>query len=268
MGDDEEEREPKYELYEKGSDKPREDGSQKFTGEGKAIFLNGDIYEGSYVDGLRAGKGSYTFKKNGDSYEGHYEENRKHGFGKMTYRSNGAGDDEEEAAEENVAKRGGSYLGRFSAGQRGCGENDNPNEVDSDGTFTYINGDIYVGQWKLGKKHGKGSYTYAKDGTKLEGEWESGKIISGKWIFPNGLFYSGSFRYNKPFGKGVWVFPNGNQLTGAYDQKEQANEDDAGGGGDEEEGAPKPDPKVWCHFKPTKSVTVRGGSTFFSRLGA
>jgi len=265
MGDEEEDTEPKYELYVKGSDQPREDGSQKFTGIGRAAYLNGDSYNGTYVEGLRTGQGVYTFKKFGDTYEGQYEENRKHGFGRMTYRNN-KGEEEEEAEEESAAPRGGSYLGNFCAGMRGCKADANPSEVASEGTFTYTNGDVYVGQWKEGKKSGKGSYTYAKDGTKLIGEWEAGKITSGKWVFPNGSFYSGKFRYNKPFGKGVWVFPNGNQLTGAYQQKEQVNEDEPPP--DEEDGAPRPDPKVWCQFKASKTVAVRGGSMFYPKFGA
>mmetsp|Transcript_44074 Transcript_44074/g.71417 ORF Transcript_44074/g.71417 Transcript_44074/m.71417 type:complete len:270 (-) Transcript_44074:177-986(-) len=269
MGDEEEEGEPKYELYVKGSDKPRQDGSQQFTGQGRAQYLNGDGYDGTYVEGLRTGKGLYAFKKNGDTYEGQYEENRKHGFGKMTYRSNTGGEEEEEAPDENAAPRGGTFLGQFSAGMRGCQANDNPDEVASDGTFSYVNGDVYVGQWKAGKKHGKGSYTYAKDATQLVGEWQEGKITTGKWIFPNGMFYSGKFRYNKPFGQGIWVFGNGSQLVGAYNQKEQVTEEDAGGGEEGEEGGPpKPDPKVWCQFKCGNSVTVRGGSMFQPKLTA
>lgn len=268
MNDEEEETEPKYELYVQGSDKPREDGSQKFTGQGRAAYLNGDGYNGTYVEGIRAGKGVYTFKKFGDDYEGAYQENRKHGFGKTTYRNNRGGDEEEDPPEEeeNAVPRGGTYLGHFTAGQRGRGA-ESPPETLSEGTFSYVNGDNYVGQWQDGKKHGQGSYTYAKDGTKLVGEWVTGKIVSGKWIFPNGTFYSGRFRYNKPFGKGVWVFQNGNQLTGTYDQKEQVNEEDPPPE-DEEGGAPKPDPKVWCQFKAKKSVAVRGGSMFYPKLGA
>jgi radial spoke head protein 1 len=264
MADDDDVGEPKYELYVKGSDKPREDGSQKFTGEGRAAYLNGDSYDGTYVEGLRAGKGVYVFKKTGDTYEGRYEENRKHGFGKMTYKSKAGGDDDEDPQDENAPPRGGTCLGNFSAGSRGCLPDEHPDQVPSDGTFTYINGDVYVGQWKAGKKHGMGSYTYAKDNTKLVGQWENGKIISGKWVFPNGTFYSGKFRYNKPFGKGVWVFANGNQLTGDYQQKEQPSDDPPPA--DDDENVVKPDPQVWCQFKPGACVTVRGGTMFYPKL--
>lgn len=261
MGDEEEEV-PKYKLFVLGQDKPREEGSQKFLGEGKALYLTkegalgGDTYEGSFVEGIRRGKGVYTFSKNGDVYSGHYEENQKHGFGKITYTSKTGLEEEGEEADP-LSTRGGTYLGHFAAGQRGSQTTES--SAPSDGTFRYANGDIYVGQWLAGKKSGNGTYSYAKDGTKLVGEWANGKITSGQWVFPNGTYYSGTFRYNKPYGKGVWIFGNGNQLTGEYLHKEQPGED---GGGDEDEGAPKPDPKVWCKFKCGQNVAVRGGTMF------
>lgn len=266
MGD-EEETEKKYELYVADSDKPREDGSQKFSGYGQAFYVTSeaapsDTYAGQFVEGFRRGKGMYTWKKNGDKYQGHYVDNKKHGFGKMAY-TNKTGEEEDGAEpDEAAAPRGGTFLGNYTAGMRGTMKKAVPGDATSEGTFTYVNGDIYVGQWRAGKKDGQGTYTYAKDETTMVGEWENGKITNGKWIFPNGMFYSGGFRYNKPFGKGVWAFKNGNQLTGSYEQKEQEAED---GGGDEEEGKPKPDPKVWCYFKHGKEASVHGGTMFKRR---
>lgn len=261
MGD-EEEGEPQYKLYPAGATEPRAEGSRDYTGKGKAEYKTGDTYEGDFVEGKRQGKGVYTFKQNGDIYEGFYADNMKSGFGKIVY-TNKKGDDEEggdaEDEEEGGAlPRGGKYLGFFSNNLRGCKEDQDPSSG-AEGTFSYTNGDVYVGQWRAGKKHGKGSYTFAKDDTKLVGEWDNGKIANGRWIFPNGTFYCGSFRYNKPYGKGVWVFRNGNQLTGEYIQKEQASEDaDA----EPEEGAPKKDPEVTCQFKYGTNVAVQGGTMF------
>jgi len=261
MGD-EEEGEPTYKLIDHRTGEEKKDGSRDFFGEGYATFVNGDTFDGSFANGNRAGKGLYTFKKNGDAYDGHYELNLKHGFGKMTYTAKTGEEEEGEDPDPTKPARGGTYLGYFAEGKRGG------KEGEADGTFTYVNGDTYVGQWSKGKKHGRGTYTYASDGTKLVGEWENGKITTGRWVFPNGTFYSGRFRYNKPFGKGVWVFNNGNQLTGAYDQKEQKDDED-GGGGEEEEGATeKPDPKVTCSFKHGKCVMVQGGSMFYPKFGA
>ena len=39
--------------------------------------------------------------------------------------------------------------------------------------MTYGNGDVYEGNWKDGKKNGKGKYTYT-DGTVYEGDWKDG----------------------------------------------------------------------------------------------
>jgi len=221
MGD--EDGEKKYKLIDKKDGKEREGGSKDWNGDGLAEYDNGDTYDGIFVNGNRAGKGVYVFSKNGDTYDGHYELNLKHGFGKMTYTSK-TGDEEEGDEPVGAPKRGGTYLGYFSEGKRGGKEGEN------DGSFTYVNGDTYVGQWSQGKKHGRGTYTYASDGTKLVGSWEKGKITIGRWVFPNGTFYSGTFQYNKPFGKGVWVFNNGNQLTGTYDQKMEQTEEEDGGG--------------------------------------
>jgi len=258
MGD-EDDGEKKYELYPYGQDAPRAEMSKMFSGFGNAFYTTGDTYDGVFIEGYRRGKGTYTFKKNGDKYEGFYEENKKHGFGKMVYSSK-TGEEEEDAAPEDgpPSTRAGTYLGYFTAGQRGC-KTQGGDPAMSEGTFTYANGDIYVGMWQAGKKHGKGSYSYAKDGTKMVGDWVQGKIVSGEWIFPNGTFYSGKFRYNKPFGKGVWIFRNGNQLTGEYIQKEQPTDDEPPA--DEEgEGVVRPDPKVWCRFQHGKNVAVQGGS--------
>jgi len=255
MGDGDEDG-PKYELYIPGQDAPRPEMSKMYSGFGLAKYPTGDTYDGVFIEGYRRGKGIYTFKKNGDKYEGYYEENKKHGFGKMEYTSKTGEEEEDAGDEEKPSTRAGTYLGYFTGGLRGSKVQGDGSM--SDGTFTYANGDIYVGQWQTGKKHGKGSYSYAKDGTKLVGDWVQGKIVSGEWIFPNGTFYSGKFRYNKPNGKGVWIFKNGNQLTGEYIQKEQPTEDEPPA--DEEADVVRPDPKVWCRFKHGKNVAVQGGS--------
>ena len=60
---------------------------------------------------------------------------------------------------------------------------------------------------------------------KLYGEWTAGSLGNGKWIYPNGMFYEGNFKNNKPNGEGKWVFKNGNELKGTYTQKEKEPED-------------------------------------------
>lgn len=246
------------------------DSSRMFTGKGKATYnlpdqeRAPDTYDGEFVEGFRLGWGTYVFGKNGDKYEGEYEQNQKHGLGKLTYSTRYGSD---ELDEEGAAPpRGGFYHGYFHKGKRGSPEQMHERQgetMKSEGTFTYCNNDTYVGQWRDGKKNGKGTYSFAADGTKLKGEWSEGKITNGQWLFPNGMFYTGRFRYNKPFGKGVWAFANGNQLTGEYKQEELTNDEEGGAPppaeGDGEE-APPPDPKVKCSLAYGEAVVVRGGA--------
>ena len=44
------------------------------------------------------------------------------------------------------------------------------------GTYTFANGDKYVGEWKDGKQHGQGTYT-GTDGTVMKGIWENGELV-------------------------------------------------------------------------------------------
>ena len=44
------------------------------------------------------------------------------------------------------------------------------------GTYIYDNGDRYVGEWKRGLRHGKGTLIYA-NGKIEEGIWKKNKLI-------------------------------------------------------------------------------------------
>ena len=43
------------------------------------------------------------------------------------------------------------------------------------GTFTYVNGEKYVGEWKNEKWHGQGTYTKANGTIYHSGEWVNGE---------------------------------------------------------------------------------------------
>lgn len=139
----------------------------------------------------RCGKGTYTYK-NGDIYEGDWKENQKHGLGLIKYLNEG------------------EYFGRFENGRR-----------HGEGVFTYKKtNDTYSGFWKYGNKHGEGIYTFNSSKLKLCGDWENGNFIKGKWIFPNGIYWQGEFKKNKPQGIGRWIFPDGNTVEGKFTQLE------------------------------------------------
>jgi len=62
------------------------------------------------------------------------------------------------------------------------------------GTYTWSNGDMYVGKWKNEKRNGKGTYTWS-DGSKYVGEWKNNKRNGqGKKTLPDGGKYVGEWK--------------------------------------------------------------------------
>ena len=185
--------------------------SRGYTGKAVAQYPNQDNYEGDFVDGIREGRGIYRYASSGEKYEGEWIKNFKHGIGKMTY------------------AKAGEYNGFWENGKR-----------HGEGVFTYTNGDTYSGWWKFGEKEGTGCYHFKETGMKLYGDWTAGSITKGKWIYPNGMYFEGSFENNKPKGTGKWVFKNGNELEGEYEQKPKEVDDDEVVEDEEENAVKKP----------------------------
>jgi hypothetical protein len=99
-------------------------------------------------------------------------------------------------------------LGTYSGGQR-----------NGEGLFQYKNKDRYSGEWKNGRKHGKGTYIIDASKVKLIGEWFEGEITKGKWILANGDAYEGHFEHNRPVGDGTWNLKNGTTVNGNYNHE-------------------------------------------------
>ena len=67
--------------------------------------------------------------------------------------------------------------------------------------IVFVNGDLYEGETKNGKMHGKGIMRYAH-GIFYEGEWKDGKRHGkGKMRFTNGEFCKGQWKNNKKHGR-------------------------------------------------------------------
>ena len=72
-----------------------------------------------------------------------------------------------------------------------------------------ISGDIYDGEWKDGKYHGKGTIEYS-DSTKYLGEWKDGKRHGqGTYIMSDGSMYAGQWKDSVPNGEGTYTFTDG-----------------------------------------------------------
>ena len=187
--------EQQQELKEYVITKIEEDGrtvqdksSENYTGKAQVQYPNGDVYEGTFLNGVRDGKGTMTYAEQGTKYEGEWKNNLKEGIGKMTFGTEG------------------EYTGHFVAGQRS-----------GEGVYKYLKTkDLYSGSWKNGLKHGKGTFIFFDTKMKIVGDWFNGQIMKGKWIFANGTYFEGKFENNYPKGEGIWHFANGNIIKGEF----------------------------------------------------
>ena len=88
------------------------------------------------------------------------------------------------------------------------------------GTYTWANGAKYVGEFKDGKKNGQGTETYANEpnkGDKYVGEYKDGKRNGqGTHTWPAGQKYVGEYKDNKYHGQGIISLSDGRKLDGYF----------------------------------------------------
>ncbi len=85
------------------------------------------------------------------------------------------------------------------------------------GTYTWPNGDKYVGEYKNHKHNGQGTYTFA-DGIKYVGEFKDGKRNGqGTYTYADGDKYVGEFKDEKYNGQGTYTFANGSKYVGEWE---------------------------------------------------
>lgn len=83
------------------------------------------------------------------------------------------------------------------------------------GTFTWDDGDKYVGEYKDGKKNGQGTYTWA-NGNKYVGEWNGEKEGQGTLTWANGDKYVGEWINGEKKGQGTFTWANGDKHVGEF----------------------------------------------------
>ena len=99
--------------------------------------------------------------------------------------------------------------------------NSNPTEIKIDSTYTFANGDKYVGEWMNGKKHGQGTYTWA-NGDKYVGEFKDSKNHGqGTFTWANGDKYTGEYKDGMKNGQGALTFANGDKYLGEWKDSKQ-----------------------------------------------
>ena len=92
------------------------------------------------------------------------------------------------------------------------------------GTYTYDEGDQYVGEWKDDKMHGHGTYTFGPgefEGDKYVGEFKGSKFHGhGTYTYDEGDKYVGEYKDGKQHGHATYTFSpgefEGDKYVGEY----------------------------------------------------
>lgn len=151
---------------------------------------NGEEYNGQTLNGLRHGKGTYTWR-NGNKYEGQWLQDRRHGYGTLYYKN---GDkyignwinDMKDGRGVMITIEGDQYAGEWKE-----------NKITGKGTFIMSNGDKYVGEFKDGLREGEGTYSW-HSGTKYTGSWKAGMRNGyGTFYYSNGTIKRGYWKDDK-----------------------------------------------------------------------
>ncbi|GIQ85004.1 hypothetical protein KIPB_006606 [Kipferlia bialata] len=188
------------------------------SGLGAMSYTNGDMYQGSWVDGKRDGDGEVLYFTERESskeeeteypsnliepapvetvsesvisdreYKGHWRDDKRDGFGTMTYSD------------------GGVYVGQWQKGERS-----------GEGTMSFADGGVYRGGWRKDDTCGMGVLKMpAESGSVLDGEWSSGLSGCGVATQKNGSVYIGKWRNAKANGTGCYTAVDGSEHYGDW----------------------------------------------------
>ena len=85
------------------------------------------------------------------------------------------------------------------------------------GTYTWPDGEKYVGEFKDGKFNGQGTYTFAS-GNKYVGDFKDGKRTGqGTYFSASGDKHVGEYKDGKRHGQGTFTFADGSKYVGAWE---------------------------------------------------
>ena len=220
----------------------------KLDGQGKIQFPNGAVHKGEFKNDKLNGKGK-IIESGGIILKGMFSNNQLNGIGDITFPNgvkqigefkegllNGEGDiinsngDILEGTFQNgdliksngiTFKNGNIYEGGVHLYiEKNDNDDDSRNFVflrDGIGKTTYQNGSIYEGNYKEGKRDGKGIYV-DQDGTIIyQGEWQNGKRHGqGTYKDQEGNVYQGEWQNGKRHGQGTYKDPQGNVYQGEW----------------------------------------------------
>lgn len=208
-----------------------------YSGRGKITFPNGDTYEGDWLQNQRSGKGKAIYN-DGEIYEGDWLADKRNGVGRSAYAN---GDIYSGGWVNNIREGKATYYFKDGSYYIGFWKNDLKH---GEGKFFDKRSDqLITGIWKDGvapyaltpkptptPSTTAGQMTF-EGGAKFDGPVEQAKPINstttncisgsclngiGKYLFPNGLVYEGSFVNGKASGKGKATYQDGSTYVGDF----------------------------------------------------
>lgn len=207
-----------------------------WSGEGKVAWANGDVFEGTLVDGKRQGAGKFSWQdgqyngewaddkatgkgnltfKNGDEYNGNVQSAVAEGEGVMKFAS---GDIYRGSFVKGKAQGQGTYLWRNGQSFEGAWLQDQPQ---GKGVLKYANGNRYEGDVLGGAPHGSGQLQY-QHGDNYKGQFADGQPDGqGEFVWKVGDRYKGQWRAGQKHGDGVFTWANGDRWEGTYQSDQQ-----------------------------------------------
>ncbi|XP_044845619.1 MORN repeat-containing protein 3 isoform X2 [Mauremys mutica] len=151
--------------------------------------VNRDHYTGEWLDNLKHGKGTQTWKSTGAIYNGDWKFGKRDGYG--TY-----------SIPDPLTKEYKKVYSGWWKNDKKCGY----------GIKFYSDLEYYEGEWSSGKRSGWGRMYY-KDGSIYEGQWlEDQHSGQGMLRLTNENRYEGTWKDGKKHGLGKFFYLNKGQL--------------------------------------------------------
>ena len=219
---------------------------QEFTYGKKDVWFSstGDgIYEGDLKNGEMHGHGTITYSS-GMRFTGDFRNDQPNGHGMLTNASgkiifDGEYKDGARVSGKQTYDDGSTFDGTYMYGVRYDGTlRDVSGEILFKGTFSTYEGSYdtgygkekgdngeykftYVGDFKDGHWHGKGTITW-EDGDKYVGDFKEGDRTGyGKYSWSDGDFYEGNFLNNNKHGSGTYYYADGTYVKGVWKNDER-----------------------------------------------
>lgn len=239
-------------------------------GYGRYVCENGDVYEGDFVSGNRAGHGAYFWKNDFSHFGGEWQDNKRHGYGVYTagdanslgiYWNEGEYNSYQYVENDitqsdfidatninellnfsnsvDLAERlsDADFLNQLNKAKKlgkeefhECVYGDCYNGV---GMYLSIDKFVYMGHFKNGAIHGQGSLYWLGEGLghAYVGERYYGTQDGiGTYFYPSGAKYFGEWQGGNRHGSGAMFHSDGNVSAGEWINGEF--EDDSFGFGD------------------------------------